>query len=215
MTVENSTHEAEVAGSIVESARRNAERSTSVVAETVRAMKDIATSSTEIEKIIAVIDSIAFQTNLLALNAGVEAARAGEAGKGFAVVAQEVRELAQRSARSANEIKELIRISAQKVADGVAFVAKTGESLDSIAAEVGAITSHVERVVSAAREQSIAIKEIKSAVTDIDANTQQNASMVEETAAASTELSDQALHLSNLSAAFQVRRHTATLRLVS
>jgi PAS domain S-box-containing protein len=214
VAVASSAKEAEHAGAIVSVARRNAEASCSVVDSAISAMREIAVSSREIGSILSVIDSIAFQTNLLALNAGVEAARAGEAGKGFAVVAQEVRELAQRSARAAKEIKELIATSADKVAQGVSLVERTGEALKAIGIEINNIDQHVQAVVSSAREQAAAIGEIKAAVTDIDANTQRNAAAVEETAAAAAELYSQATELNRHGSSFRVRR-MQTLRLVS
>ncbi len=201
-TVEQSALRAEEAGRIVEHTRKNAELSGKVVDDTVAAMEGIEKSSGEINSIISVIDEIAFQTNLLALNAGVEAARAGEAGKGFAVVAQEVRELAQRSATAAKEIKTLINASGEQVKNGVQLVAKTGNVLQTIAADVQQISGHVTAIVSAAHEQSAAIREIKLAVGSIDQGTQRNAAMVEETAAAAHELEGQAAALNSLAQRF-------------
>ncbi|AOG11025.1 sensory box protein [Agrobacterium sp. RAC06] len=134
-------------------------------------------------------DEIAFQTNLLALNAGVEAARAGEAGRGFAVVAQEVRELAQRSAKAAKEIKDLIQNSASEVASGVKLISDTGGALKSISQPIVEINDHVVAISTAAREQSSGLVEVNSAVNGMDQMTQQNAAMVEENSAAASTLS--------------------------
>ena len=148
-------------------------------------MEQISKSSSEIINIISVIDDIAFQTNLLALNAGVEAARAGEAGKGFAVVAQEVRELAQRSASAAKDIKALITTSGEQVKSGVALVDETGRALQETLTQVQAVHTNVAAIVEASREQSTGLREINQSVNAMDQATQQNAAMVEESTAAS------------------------------
>ncbi|WP_137153788.1 globin-coupled sensor protein [Rhizobium sp. FKL33] len=149
------------------------------VLEAVAAMSALEKSSTEISKIITVIDEIAFQTNLLALNAGVEAARAGEAGRGFAVVAQEVRELAQRSANAAKEIKGIIAESSNQVQTGVALVNRSGESLGDITSRIVELTKIISDIASAADEQSSGLKEVSAAISSLDTITQQNAGMVE------------------------------------
>jgi methyl-accepting chemotaxis protein len=149
--VSASAKRAEAVGNLMNGARNNAE-SGSVVESAIVAMRDIERSSTTMSSIIGFLDEIAFQINLLALNAGVEAARAGEAGKGFAVVAQEVRELAQRSASAAREIKVLISTSEKQVRDGVALVSETGTSLTAIISEVQQITTHVQAKIAASRE---------------------------------------------------------------
>ena len=149
-------------------------------------MEKIETSSQEIGSIIGMIDEIAFQTNLLALNAGVEAARAGEAGKGFAVVAQEVRELAQRSAQAARDINALIATSSEDVGRGVSQVRETGSSLEKIATQMSEINKDIDTIVSNAREQSVGVAEINTAINQMDQMTQQNAAMAEETNAAVT-----------------------------
>jgi methyl-accepting chemotaxis protein len=155
-------------------------RSGEVVARAVGAMAEISRSSNKIATIIGVIDEIAFQTNLLALNAGVEAARAGDAGRGFAVVAQEVRELAQRCAGAAREIKQLISASATQVESGVNLVEETGEALSKIIAHVSDVRKLVAQISSAAAEQSTGITQVTQAVHDVELITQQNAAMVEE-----------------------------------
>ena len=201
-TVRDSTKRAEEAGVLVARTRDGAEKSGQVVERAVTAMQAIENSSQEITSIIGVIDEIAFQTNLLALNAGVEAARAGEAGKGFAVVAQEVRELAQRSAKAAREIKALITTSGDQVKSGVALVGETGRALSTIVVEVQEINGHVQAIVEAAREQSSGLTEINTAVNQMDQGTQQNAAMVEETTAASHGLASEVQALNALISRF-------------
>jgi methyl-accepting chemotaxis protein len=171
-------------------------------------MSKIEQSSNQISSIIGVIDEIAFQTNLLALNAGVEAARAGEAGKGFAVVAQEVRELAQRSAQAAKEIKELIRNSSGEVQSGVQLVSQTGEALKTIETYIVTINQHMDAIATSAREQSVGLSEVNTAVNQMDQVTQQNAAMVEETNAAGATLASEAGRLRELISQFQLG-HTA------
>jgi methyl-accepting chemotaxis protein len=202
-TVDGATKRAEEARSIVAKTRENAERSGAVVDRAVTAMDQIQRSSSEINNIISVIDEIAFQTNLLALNAGVEAARAGEAGKGFAVVAQEVRELAQRSANAAKEIKQLINNSTEQVRSGVTLVGETGKALSEIVTEVQAIDRHVNSIAETAKEQAMALRSINTAVNSMDQSTQQNAAMVEETSAASQALASEATSLSGQIAQFR------------
>ena len=196
--VTNSTRRAEEARAVAAEANGSAAHSGNVVANAVHAMQRIEQSSSQISSIIGVIDEIAFQTNLLALNAGVEAARAGEAGKGFAVVAQEVRELAQRSAQAAKEIKDLIRNSEAEVKSGVKLVSETGEALQAIGGHVATINQHMEAIAVSAREQSVGLSEINTAVNQMDQTTQQNAAMVEETNAASATLVTQADRLRTL-----------------
>jgi methyl-accepting chemotaxis protein len=202
--VKDSARRAEEAGSLVARTRAGAERSGIVVGDAIEAMQLIEKSSGEITNIISVIDEIAFQTNLLALNAGVEAARAGEAGKGFAVVAQEVRELAQRSAAAAKDIKNLISASSLQVQAGVQKVRETGAALGTIATEVQQINRNVSAIVEAAREQSIGLQEINTAVNSMDQGTQQNAAMVEQTTAATHSLSTDVSTLSQLLAQFKL-----------
>ncbi|PDT37138.1 methyl-accepting chemotaxis protein [Rhizobium sp. M10] len=203
-TVRDSAKRAEDVGNLVERTRLGAEKSGDVVRRAVSAMQQIEKSSGEISNIIGVIDDIAFQTNLLALNAGVEAARAGEAGKGFAVVAQEVRELAQRSAKAAKEIKDLITTSGTHVQTGVSLVGETGKALEAIVAEVQEINRNVSAIVTATREQSIGLQEINTAVNNMDQGTQQNAAMVEEQTAASHALASEASALDELLRQFKL-----------
>lgn len=203
-TVADSSQRAEEAGRLVAETKRGAEESGTVVRNAVAAMDQIEKSSREITNIIGVIDDIAFQTNLLALNAGVEAARAGEAGKGFAVVAQEVRELAQRSASAAKEIKALIITSSQHVKNGVGLVGQTGKALEEIVTQVADINTNVAAIVKASKEQTIGLREINSAINSLDQTTQQNAAMVEESTAASLRLANEADTLHTLLAQFRL-----------
>lgn len=194
-TVGQSTNEAVEASRLVAAAKESAKGSSVVVRDAIAAMDRIEESSSQIGKIIGVIDEIAFQTNLLALNAGVEAARAGEAGKGFAVVAQEVRELAQRSASAAKEIKQLVTNSGTEVGAGVTLVDTMGKSLLTIEGQIRDIDRSINSIVSSAQQQSTALSEVNDAIRRMDQNTQQNAAMVEETNAACQELQTQSNHL--------------------
>jgi len=203
-TGSDSSQRAQEAGQLVRKTKDNAERSGLVVRQAVDAMGKIESSASEIANIIGVIDEIAFQTNLLALNAGVEAARAGDAGKGFAVVAQEVRELAQRSAKAAKEIKGLISASNGHVKSGVALVGETGKVLEEIVGQVVHVDANVVAIVEASREQATGLKEINTAVNTIDQGTQQNAAMVEETSAAAHSLAKEAEALFQLLSQFKI-----------
>lgn len=209
--VKDSSRQEEEAGSLVARARAGAKKSGEVVGVAVTAMQQIEKSSGEVSNIIGVIDEIAFQTNLLALNAGVKAARAGKAGKGFAVVAQEVRELAQCSAKAAKEIKALIVSSSAQVQTGVKLVAETGTSLETIVAEVQEINLHVSAIVEAAREQSVGLQEINIAVNTMDQGTQQNAAMVEQSTAASHALAKEAASLNELLSRFKLGKQTGNM----
>jgi len=203
-TVTDSSNRAQEAGELVKETRENAERSGVVVQNAVDAMGKIESSSAEIGNIIGVIDEIAFQTNLLALNAGVEAARAGEAGKGFAVVAQEVRELAQRSAKAAKEIKVLITASNLHVRNGVALVGETGKALVEIVSQVRQVNNNIVAIVESSKEQATGLKEINKAVNTMDQGTQQNAAMVEESTAAAHSLAREADSLFQLVKQFNI-----------
>ncbi|MGV1752598.1 methyl-accepting chemotaxis protein [Agrobacterium sp. CG674] len=203
-TVADSSNRAHEAGQMVRKTKENAEYSGKVVNQAIEAMGKIEQSAGEIASIIGVIDEIAFQTNLLALNAGVEAARAGEAGKGFAVVAQEVRELAQRSARAAKEIKTLINASNGHVKNGVSLVGDTGAALQEIVEQVVEVDGNVSAIVESSREQATGLKEINVAVNNMDHGTQQNAAMVEETSAAAHTLADEAARLLPLIGKFDI-----------
>ncbi|NMN07225.1 methyl-accepting chemotaxis protein [Novosphingobium sp. SG919] len=182
-----------------------ATRGEMVVGNAVSAMEAIERSAQEINQIIGVIDGIAFQTNLLALNAGVEAARAGDAGKGFAVVATEVRALAQRSADAAKNIKELIATSTAHVGDGVDLVQQTGDVLGHILVQVAELTGMVDEIAAGTADQATAIGEVSNSVVEIDRVTQQNAAMVEQTSAATADLTAEAAALDSLVAQFRTR----------
>ncbi len=205
-TVRTASMRANEAQDMVRETKASAERSGAIVRSAVDAMGRIEDSSSRIGQIIGVIDEIAFQTNLLALNAGVEAARAGEAGRGFAVVAQEVRELAQRSANAAKEIKTLISASAAEVEGGVTLVRSTGTALLEIEKLVNQVNGHVESIATASREQATALGEINTSVNHMDQMTQKNAAMVEETTAASETLADQSRQLQQLLARFRLEQ---------
>ncbi len=208
VVVRNSTSRTQEVTRIVSAAKDDAAQSAQIVGDAVNAMGRIEQASNEISKIINVIDEIAFQTNLLALNAGVEAARAGEAGKGFAVVAQEVRELAQRSANAAKDIKTLINKSGEEVGGGVALVQKTGKALSAIESQILAINEHIHSIASSANEQSTGLQEVNVAVNQMDQVTQQNAAMVEETSASTHKLFQDAENLARLLEHFKVRQES-------
>ena len=208
-TVSAAAANAQNTRTLVGEARQCTKSSTAVVGKAISAMGRIEKASDEIGQIIGVIDEIAFQTNLLALNAGVEAARAGEAGRGFAVVASEVRELAQRSAKAAKEIKGLINKSADEVREGVKLVAETGSSLAQIDQYVTSIDANVDAIATGANEQTTGLRQVTTAVNQIDQMTQQNAAMAEETAALSNTLADEAQTLTVLVQGFKLNRRAA------
>lgn len=203
-TVKSSAARAEEANRIVGETKKSADTSSAVVADAIEAMDRIENASGQIVQIIDVIDDIAFQTNLLALNAGIEAARAGEAGKGFAVVAQEVRELAQRSANAAHQIKDLINKSSTEVSSGARLVQQTGTVLAEISSKIVTVSDRVNVIATASREQSEALGEVNAAVNQMDQMTQRNAAMVEETNAATRQLADEADALMQLVNRFKI-----------
>ena len=197
-TTSTTGHTVDAVNQATELARSNAAvaaRGGEVVAEVVRTMERIQSSSSKINEIIGVIDGIAFQTNILALNAAVEAARAGESGRGFAVVATEVRNLAQRSASAAKEIKTLITTSVDQVKHGTQVVRGAGEAMAEIVQTADQVRGLMDEVATAAREQNLGIAQIGVAVQELDQNTQANASLVEEAAAAATSQRDAALRM--------------------
>ncbi|MBU4505629.1 MAG: cache domain-containing protein, partial [Gammaproteobacteria bacterium] len=203
-TVRHSADAARTANQLAESAASIARRGGTMVAEVVTTMDQINQSSQKISEIIGVIDGIAFQTNILALNAAVEAARAGEQGRGFAVVAAEVRNLAQRSAEAAKEIKTLIGTSVDKVDAGTRLVADAGSTMDEIVASVQRVTDIMGEISSATAEQSQGIAQVNVAVTQLDQMTQQNAALVEQSAAAAESLKDQAASLTQVVRVFRL-----------
>ncbi|MFM2281650.1 MAG: hypothetical protein RLZZ444_3881, partial [Pseudomonadota bacterium] len=207
--VANSTKRTEEARGVASRANTAANQSSEVVSHAEEAMRRIETSSQQISNIIGVIDEIAFQTNLLALNAGVEAARAGDAGKGFAVVAQEVRELAQRSANAAKEIKALIQNSSTEVAGGVDLVRKASDALRTIGTYISEMNVHMDAIAVSAKEQATGLSEVNHAVNSMDQTTQQNAAMVEESTAASATLASEAQHLKELVNQFKLDQRAA------
>ena len=205
-TVQQTAEGATKANQIAADAKADAEHSNEVVKETVEAIHGIATSSKQIAEIIGLIDEIAFQTNLLALNAGIEAARAGDAGRGFAVVATEVRSLAQRSAEAAKQINAIISSAGQRVEAGVKLVDETGAALGRIIDHVAQLSTIINEISAAAKEQAAGMSEVNSAVSQMDKVTQENAAMVEQTTAASHGLAQDADELAVLVGKFRVRR---------
>ncbi len=208
IAVRQSADAASQASQLAASASTVARRGGSVVAQVVTTMEEINTSSKRIADIIGVIDGIAFQTNILALNAAVEAARAGEQGKGFAVVASEVRSLARRSAEAAREIKALISTSVERVENGSRLVQDAGSTMDEIVASVQRVSDIIGEVTASAAEQSSGIGQINQAVSKLDQMTQQNAALVEQSAAAAESLKEQAARMSDVVGAFSVEAPT-------
>jgi len=203
-TVKQSADSARQANQLAASAAEVAARGGAVVGQVVSTMDDINQSSRKIADIISVIDGIAFQTNILALNAAVEAARAGEQGRGFAVVASEVRSLAQRSAEAAKEIKTLIGASVDKVESGSRLVKNAGSTMDEIVGSVQRVSDIIGEISAASAEQSDGIGEVNTAVNQLDQMTQQNAALVEQSAAAAESLKDQAQRLAQAVAVFRL-----------
>jgi len=209
-TVKNNADTARAANQLANSARDVAAQGGVVVGQVVETMDQITEASKKIADIIGVIDGIAFQTNILALNAAVEAARAGEQGRGFAVVAGEVRTLAQRSAQAAKEIKSLIGDSVEKVETGSRLVGDAGRTMTDIVAQVRRVNDMLGEITAATNEQTTGIGQISDAVTQLDQVTQQNAALVEESAAAAESLKNQAARLVDAVAVFKTGQQTAT-----
>ncbi len=203
-TVQNSAESARQANQLATGAAGAAHRGGSIVSQVVHSMGEINTASQRINEIIGVIDGIAFQTNILALNAAVEAARAGEQGRGFAVVAAEVRSLAQRSAQAAKEIKTLIGASTEKVESGTQLAHEAGSAMQEIVASVQRVSDIISEITATTTEQSQGIGQVNLAVTELDQMTQQNAALVEQSAAAAESLKDQAHHLSQIVGIFRM-----------
>ena len=202
--VRQSADSAKQANQLAASAAQVAQLGGAVVGEVVSTMDEINASSRKISDIISVIDGIAFQTNILALNAAVEAARAGEQGRGFAVVASEVRSLAGRSADAAKEIKLLINTSVEKVEGGAALVAQAGETMTEIVSSVQRVTDIMGEITAAASEQSDGIAQVNAAIGQLDQMTQQNAALVEQSAAAASSMKDQSHRLASVVATFKL-----------
>jgi methyl-accepting chemotaxis protein len=209
-TVKQNAENARQANQLAAGASEVAGRGGEVVRQVVTTMGSISESSKKIVDIISVIDGIAFQTNILALNAAVEAARAGEQGRGFAVVATEVRNLAQRSAAAAKEIKELIGNSVEKVEHGTRLVDEAGKTMEEIVMSVKRVTDIMSEIMAASQEQSGGIEQVNQAITQMDQVTQQNAALVEEAAAAAESLDEQARSLAEAVAVFRVAQGTAS-----
>ena len=203
-TVSQSADAASTAKQLAGTAADAAGRGGAVVSQVVSTMDEISASSRKINDIIGTIDGIAFQTNILALNAAVEAARAGEQGRGFAVVAGEVRSLAQRSAEAAREIKTLIGTSVEKVATGTELVSNAGNTMGEIVSSVQRVTDIISEISTSASEQSQGIGRVNGAVTELDQMTQQNAALVEQSAAAAQSLREQAQRLTELMGRFNL-----------
>jgi methyl-accepting chemotaxis protein len=203
-TVRQNADNAQQANKLASTASEVAVKGGSVVDQVVRTMEDITSASRKISDIIGVIDEIAFQTNILALNAAVEAARAGDQGRGFAVVAAEVRNLAQRSANAAKEIKALISDSGSKVEAGSKLVSSAGQTMGEIVTSVKRVTDIMAEISAASREQSNGIEQVSTAVSQMDKITQQNAALVEEAAAAAKSMEEQTEQLSGLVAGFRI-----------
>jgi methyl-accepting chemotaxis protein len=203
-SVKMTAESASDADAIMERAKSDAEANGKVVNLAMDAMDKIASSSQQITQVTSVIEDLAFQTNLLALNAGVEAARAGEAGRGFAVVASEVRALAQRSSEAAKEINTLIHESAENVASGVQLVEQAGKSFESMISDFEKVSDSVSDIATAAREQSVGLEEINSAVDALDMVTQKNAAVASDVHTTGKLMVSEASKLSQLSSSFKI-----------
>lgn len=211
-TVKQNADNAHHANQLATEASDTAEQGGKLVNDVVRTMGDISSSSKRISEITSVINSIAFQTNILALNAAVEAARAGEQGRGFAVVASEVRNLAQRSAQAAKEIEGLIGESVSQVNKGTSLVQNAGQTMEDIVRSVTHVRDIMAEIASASDEQSRGITQVSQAISEMDSTTQQNAALVEESAAAADSLAEQAILLAQAVAVFRLSESTESTK---
>jgi len=214
-TVKQNADNARLANELAATAQRVADKGGDVVGQVVTTMSAIHQSSSKIADIIGVIDGIAFQTNILALNAAVEAARAGEQGRGFAVVATEVRNLAQRSAAAAKEIKGLISDSVEKVETGNRLVDQAGRTMEEVVLSIKRVAKIMQDIAEASDEQSSGIEQVSAAVSQMDEVTQQNAALVEEAAAAAESLEEQALHLAQTVSVFRIAENQSRAALAA
>ncbi len=214
-TVKQNADNAKQANQLAISSSTVATKGGEVVRDSVSTMAQISESSKKIADIISVIDGIAFQTNILALNAAVEAARAGEQGRGFAVVAAEVRNLAQRSANAAKEIKTLITDSVSKVESGTAQVTQAGKTMDEIVESIKRVTDIMAEITAASAEQSTGIEQVNQAITQMDEVTQQNAALVEEAAAAAESMEEQAVAMNDVVSRFKLSDEVVSTRAVA
>jgi len=203
-TVQHNAENARQANQLAQTASEIAVKGGAVVAQVVDTMGSINASAMKIVDIVSVIDGIAFQTNILALNAAVEAARAGEQGRGFAVVAAEVRNLAQRSAGAAKEIKTLIGDSVEKVGIGSKLVDQAGSTMNEVVASIRRVTDIVSEISAASDEQSAGIQQVNQAIVEMDNVTQKNAALVEEAAAAAASMQDEAANLTEVVGIFKI-----------
>jgi methyl-accepting chemotaxis protein len=211
-SIKDTANQASEASSLALTASNNAEAGGEAIMKVSTAMSNIKESSNKIVSIIAVIDEIAFQTNLLALNAAVEAARAGEQGRGFAVVASEVRNLAQRSAQAAKEIKDLIHDSVEKVTYGTGLVNHAKETLDAIILAIKSASTTMGDIATSSREQSDRVLTVNNAVSELESITQQNAALVEEATAASTAIDEHATEMVSLLSTFTIDDQSSAVK---
>jgi len=209
--VQNNTENAQQASFVVEKVQTEAIQAGDVMKRTIEAMDSIQTSSQQIASIVSLIDGIAFQTNLLALNAAVEAARAGEHGRGFAVVAGEVRNLAQKSADAAKDIKKLIDSSVQRISQGTQLASESGAAINEITSSIDQVTQMIHHITSASKEQAEGVHQVHLAISDIDATTQENATLVERTSAVAENMNQQATALSNNMAFFRTNHSVSSI----